>query len=381
MSEKPKVKFHFYEHLIYWPITVIVLFLALPILLFRLFRFLVQATGAPLKSVGNFVGFVFVVSVLAGGLILYQIFLPYDFTGETRSLMVDDDDRFPTIAANMRKCGIIRGEYLFRGVAVLTGIDKLIIPGRYDFTGKVSLYDVLMKIKRQDIAVVRSTIPEGSTVYRTASLLAGGLGVDSAAFVARAFDTAFTRGKYNAEGLEGYLFPDTYLFWYGIKIDGIINMMVTQFARKTDGLLDSLPPQIGSRKELLILASIIEAEAGLKEEMPLISSVYHNRLKEKMLLQADPTVIYAMGGVNRTLNYDDLKFDSPYNTYSYVGLPPGPINSPGLAAIKAALHPTESNFIYFVADGEGRHIFSRTLDEHNTAKMKVRVMKKTSRMN
>ncbi len=100
-----------------------------------------------------------------------------------------------------------------------------------------------------------------------------------------------------------------------------------------------------------------------------------------MLLQADPTVIYAMGGVNRALNYDDLKFDSPYNTYSCVGLPPGPINSPGLAAIKAALHPIESSFIYFVADGEGRHIFSRTLDEHNTARMKVRVMKKTSKMN
>jgi peptidoglycan lytic transglycosylase G len=381
MSEKQKVKIHFYEHLIYWPITVIVLLLAVPILIFRLFHFLIRATGAPLKSVGNFIGFISVVSVLAGGLILYQIFLPYDFTGEIRSLMVDENDRFPTIAANMRKCGIIRGEYLFRGVAVLTGIDKMIIPGRYDFTGKVSLYDVLMKIKRQEIAVVRLTIPEGSTVYRTASLLAEGLGIDSAAFVARASDTAFTRSKYDVEGLEGYLFPDTYLFWYGIKIDGIINMMVTQYAHKTAGLLDSLPPQINSRRELLTLASIIEAEAGLKEEMPLISSVYHNRLKEKMLLQADPTVIYALGEVNRTLNYDDLKFDSPYNTYCYGGLPPGPINSPGLAAIKAALHPAESKFIYFVANGEGGHIFSRTLDEHNTAKMKIRVMKKNLKMN
>jgi len=120
------------------------------------------------------------------------------------------------------------------------------------------------------------------------------------------------------------------------------------------------------------LASIIEAEARDGSELGKISSVYNNRLSKKMRLQADPTVIYALGGLDRPLWFRDLEYDSPYNTYKYRGLPPGPINSPGLAAIKAALNPETTDFLYFVADGTGKHIFSKTLREHNRARSRIK---------
>jgi len=130
----------------------------------------------------------------------------------------------------------------------------------------------------------------------------------------RAFDTSYTRARYGFDGLEGYLYPETYRFWYGIKIDEIMKILTDEFKRRTGALFDNLPDNIKSVNDLITLASIIEAEAMYDDEKPVISSVYHNRLDRKMLLQADPTVIYALGGLDRPLYYKDLKFDSPYNT-------------------------------------------------------------------
>jgi len=127
-----------------------------------------------------------------------------------------------------------------------------------------------------------------------------------------------------------------------------------------------------SLHELLTFASLIEAETSVGGERGLISSVYHNRLRKGMLLQCDPTVIYALGGLDRPLLYKDLEIDSPYNTYKFSGLPPGPICSPGAASIMAALYPEESRYLYFVADGNGRHIFSETLSQHNVARRTVK---------
>jgi UPF0755 protein len=358
-------------------VTIAVLILSIPIILISFFRFLIHSAGAPFKSAKNFSGLVFIVVFLSAGYTAIEIFAPLDFSGETRTVMVNENDNFRTVASRLHESGVIRGKYLFRVVAVLSGVDKDVIPGRYDFSGKVALYDVLMKLKRHEIATIKLTIPEGYNIYRMAGLLAKNLAIDSVQFVARAEDTLFSKAKYNLSGLEGYLFPETYQFWYGMKPDDIIDVMITQFRRQAGTILDSAGPVSLTARQSVILASIIEAEAGDRDEMPLISSVYHNRLRSGMLLQADPTVLFALGGVNRVLSLDDLKIDSPYNTYLYPGLPPGPINSPGLAAIRAALNPAESNYYYFVADGTGKHIFSRTLDEHNTARLKVKLMKRT----
>ncbi|MFH2036194.1 MAG: endolytic transglycosylase MltG, partial [Candidatus Zixiibacteriota bacterium] len=270
------------------------------------------------------------------------------------------------------------GEYLFKMTAVALGLDKSLTPGRYNFSGKTSIYKILQKFKNRDFASAMITIPEGLTVNKIAGIFAQALGIDSVSFVNRAFDTVYIQNQYGLNNMEGYLFPETYKVPYGTKIDGIIEMMYNQLNESAGSILDSGEKDNYTRNQLMTLASIITAEAMLNDEMGLISSVYHNRLNQKMLLQADPTVIYAIGGLDRPLWYRDLKFDSPYNTYKYKGLPPGPINSPGLNAIKAAVNPETSEFLYFVADGTGRHIFSKTLREHNNAKNKIKKEKRNN---
>jgi len=370
-----KVKVRFYEYPFYWLVTAVLLILAIPVVIFKFAGYLIGSTGAPMKSVKHFVGFLLVIIIVAISFIAYKIFIPYDIGTKTRSIMIGDKDRFSTILNNMNEAGILKDDYLFKLMAISTGLDKSLSPGRYDFSGRISQYDVLRKLRNRDIATLLVTIPEGFSVSKTADLMARRLNINSTGFIARALDSSFTKSEYGIEGLEGYLFPETYRFWYGIKIDQIIDIMLSEFKERTQKAFDSRQVNL-SEKDIVILASIIESEAGIEEEKRTISSVYHNRLKKKMRLQADPTVIYALGGLDRPLYYRDLEYDSPYNTYKYKGLPPGPINSPGLSSIIAAINPEETDYLYFVADGTGRHIFSRTLKEHNRAKNKIKKAKK-----
>ncbi|SYZ72361.1 conserved hypothetical protein [Candidatus Zixiibacteriota bacterium] len=376
-SKNPK--FHIYEYILYWLATAFILLLAIPVLIGKFVVYLVRSTGAPLKSAGNFIGFILVLLIISMTYLTYEVLIPYNIGSEHHTVTVEENEPFSKTAANLHQAGIIRSEHLFRMAAVLGRIDKYTIPGRYDFRGEVSLYDILQKFKRRDVATVMVTIPEGSNIYKIGSILSHDLGIDSAAFVTRANDTAFTKARFNINGLEGYLFPETYQFWYGMKIDNIFDAMYEQFQRRVAPLADSLPPDIPSLHDLITLASIIEGEATVDDEMPVVSSVYHNRLKDNMLLQADPTVLYALGGAAKALSRDDLKIQSPYNTYNVAGLPPGPINCPGMKAILAALRPAQTEYLYFVADGTGHHIFSRTLDEHNNARIKIKRMRRYSR--
>ncbi|MEP0829124.1 MAG: endolytic transglycosylase MltG [bacterium] len=376
MSEKisNKIRSSFYEYIIYYPLTVFILLLALPLLLVLFLKYLIRSTGAPLKSAANLIGFVLTLLLLSGGYFAVQLLTPYDLGEERRSVIIDEDDLFPRISERFRQGGIIQSEFLFKTAAVIGGIDRYISPGRYDFEGKVSLYDVLLKLKRQEVATATVTIPEGSNIYKIGSILSSTLMLDSAAFVNFALDTVKTRRQYQLEGLEGYLFPDSYRFRFGIKPEKVCEVLVREFYARAGRLLDSANNCKLSVRQIVTLASILEAEAVHKEELRLISSVYHNRLRRQMPLQADPTVLYALREPSRSLLYRDLEIDSPYNTYKVRGLPPGPINSPGLAAIEAALNPAESEFLYFVADGSGRHIFSKTLEEHNRAKRRIKAL-------
>ncbi len=379
MTNSKTYKFHIYEYFLYWFVTALVLLLAIPVLFFKFIAYLVRSTGAPLKSAAHLAGFILVLIIISGAYITYEVMMPYNLGSEHHSITVEENDHFAKIAASLRQAGVIRSEYLFRAAAVLGRIDKYIVPGRYDFRGEVSLYGILQKFRHKDIATVMVTIPEGSNIYKIASILSHDLGIDSTAFAARACDTVYTRKQFNINGLEGYLFPETYQFWYDMKIDNIIEAMHEQFQRRVAPLADSLPPDIASLHDLITLASIIQGEATVDDEMPLVSSVYHNRLRNGMILQADPTVLYALGGAPRGLSKEDLKIQSPYNTYIVAGLPPGPINCPGMKAIRAAMRPADSDYFYFVADGTGRHIFSKTLEDHNNARIKVKRMRRYSR--
>jgi len=366
--KKSEAKFGLYEYIKYWTVTIFVLILAVPIVIIKATGFLIKATGAPLKSVRHIIGFAVVIILAVAALLWYKIYVPYDIGEETKSVVVQADDSFARVIADLKGQGVVNDDYLFRQLSIITGADRNLTPGRYDFSGRMSLKSVLQKFIDRNVATVKVTIPEGLNARQIAGVLNRAGLVDSAEFVGFAYDTVFARIKYNLQSMEGYLFPETYKFWYGINAEMIIDVLHRQFRNLAEDVITAGVDGGLSAKEIITIASIIEAEAQSSDEMPVISSVYHNRLRRGMLLQADPTVIYAIGSLDRPLWYEDLDYESPYNTYKYKGLPPGPINNPGLEAIKAAITPAETDYLYFVANGAGRHIFSRTLEEHNQAK-------------
>jgi UPF0755 protein len=186
--------------------------------------------------------------------------------------------------------------------------------------------------------------------------------------------TLLSEFRIRADSFEGYLFPDTYLLDWPIGAKEVVRRMAQRFTEVYATAIDTPSDSIVyDRKQIVTLASIIQAEAVFESEMPKISAVYHNRLKAGWRLEADPTVAYALGGVRRKLWYKDLRVDSPYNTYKYRGLPPGPICSPGGAALAAAASPEPgSENFYFVANGTGRHTFSKTYYEHLKAKHRIK---------
>jgi len=201
--------------------------------------------------------------------------------------------------------------------------------------------------------------------------------VDSAEIVEMNSDEELL-DRLGVPSLEGYLFPQTYFWPWRTETVKMLEDMVAMFRAQTDSLWPDTIYNYLSREDVITLASIVEAEAQVNDEMPMIASVYHNRIRRRMKLDADPTVIYGLGGLDRPLNRRDLERPGPYNTYLNRGLPPSPINSPGLASIKAVLYPTESDYLFFVADGTGKHRFSRTNAEHNRARQEIRRLNQNS---
>jgi len=245
-----------------------------------------------------------------------------------------------------------------------------VIPGRYTFKGISTIGNMVNLITTSSRDRKKVTLLEGWTVEQIADELHRRLQIDTYKFISLCKDFNFVHSlNIDSPSIEGFLFPDTYIFLSSYTEEQIITIMVNQFFYNYKRYINKLKGHTSlSIREITTMASIIQGEAMSDDEMPTISSVYHNRLKRKMLLQADPTIQYIIPGNNRRLYNKDLRVDSPYNTYKYKGLPPGPINNPGLSALKAAIHPAETQFLYFVADGEGRHIFTRNNEEHNEAK-------------
>jgi UPF0755 protein len=306
--------------------------------------------------------------------VLYLAWCPVAVDQPVR-LVVHRGETTTQVAAALDSLGLLRSKRLFILWAKRQKIDRLLKPGRYEFTGPTAMTDVITALRR-GAPPVKVTIPEGWTVEKIARRLARELGVDSAAFIAETRDTAMLR-RFGVpiDRMEGYLLPETYEFYWGMTPVEVIDRMVQDNgAVFADSLVRHMNSTGMDRHAVLTLASMIEAETADSNERRHISGVFHNRLKLGMPMQCDPTVIYAMGGLpaaaGRPLLSKDLEFNSPYNTYQNPGLPPGPICNPGRAAILAALYPDSTGDLYFVADGMGHHIFSRTLDEHNMARMR-----------
>lgn len=278
---------------------------------------------------------------------------------------------FPAqIADSLATQKVVRSACWFRQTARFMGVADQLKAGMYRLTVDQSAYSAVTHIARGEQVYVRVTVAEGLPARQIAHLMSKSLEIDSLRFMQRVEDSLFIQTlALDVPSLEGYLYPDTYHFTLGTDIDTIIQRMVQQLKKVVPDSFYQRSEKMGfDFRQVLTLASIIEGEALLTSEMTIISSVYHNRLRRGMPLQADPTIQYLISDGPRRLLWRDLKIESPYNTYLHIGLPPGPINSPGIDAIEAALYPQDTPYLYFVADGRGGHRFSTTLQEHNLAK-------------
>ncbi len=309
--------------------------------------------------------------LLIAGIVFYWYTRPVDLGKRTETVMISKGDDLGTIAARLTNQGVIRARRALIFPAEWIGLDRKLTPGRYDFTGAVTLLSVIHKLETADFVRIKITIYEGAPIWKVAGAIARALEIDSASVWTVLHDSSLITNL-GLPYLEGHLFPSTYIVPWGTPADLVVREMVAAFKSRTDSIFTNADQSGLNRYDLLKLASIIQAETRLESEQPQVSSVYRNRLKIRMRLDADPTVIYGLGGLSRPLLRSELRTATPYNTYMRYGLPPTPINSPGLPAILAALRPDTTPYLYFVADGSGGHRFSRTNDEHNRIRREIK---------
>ncbi|HEV2989620.1 MAG TPA: endolytic transglycosylase MltG [Candidatus Angelobacter sp.] len=300
--------------------------------------------------------------VLIIGLLAYGLLLP---VGPESQVLVQlkPGSSARRIAADLKNAGVIRSESAFLFWRYVKGRRSL-KAGEYSFEHPASALEVFDRIARGDIYFHTVVIPEGFNIFDIATTLeTAGLGTKDEFLQAVRKESAMVKDlDPQAPSLEGYLFPDTYHFTRTQSPHDMATAMVHRFrqAAREVGLAANF-------HQIVTMASIVEKETGAPEERPIVASVFYNRLARNMVLATDPAVIYAALLNNRyrgTIYQSDLQFDSPYNTYKYSGLPPGPICNPGKASLEAAVHPANTGFLFFVSDNEGHHRFARTEAEH-----------------
>jgi UPF0755 protein len=327
-----------------------------------------------LVKVGLVVLVIALVAGVAGGLWLRaRVTEPYGaFPDEGVFVEIPQGESTAGIGRRLVEQGVLRDEWTFRLAWRWYGRGRTLKAGEYHFTAPAPPGEVLDRVARGDVFLVALTFPEGLTVEEMADLFArSGMGT-AEAFVDAARDPARLRDlDPAADTLEGYLFPDTYRLPRSTTAEALVGRMARRFLEVYDEAWTRAASERGlSVRQLVTLASLVEKETARAEERTLVSGVYHNRLRIGMPMQCDPTVIYALKRAGRwdgNITRADLQFDSPYNTYRYPGLPPGPIASPGRAALDAAARPADTTALYFVSRNDGSHVFSNTLDEHNRA--------------
>ena len=270
---------------------------------------------------------------------------------------------------------LIHNARVFAWTVRLKGLGHQLKAGTYQLDGTGTTAAIAQSLLKAPIQTQPATVPEGLNRHQIAAQLQAAGVADSARFIAATEDPRLIRQLgVAAPSLEGYLFPETYFFDLDVAELTIASLMVNQFHRVFADSLHQRLDELGlSLHEAVTLASIVEREAVAVEEQPIISGVFQRRLKLNRRLESCATINYALGTNKKRLTYADLEVDSPFNTYRYHGLPPGPISNPGRTALFAVLYPEETEYLYFVARGDGTHIFSRTNREHERAKRQVKL--------
>ena len=291
---------------------------------------------------------------------------------------------FAQVTDSLEAHGVVTHRLWFKVVARVRGLDREVQAGVYEIPRGTGSWRVLSVLAEGRVTVTRFTVPEGLTLLELAELAQDRLGIPRESLLVAATDSAETAAVgLSRRGMEGFLLPETYQVPVGLTGRDLVRLMARAFQRAWSPDWSARLGALGlSQAELITLASIVEGEARYDEERPIIAGVYHNRLRLGMALQADPTVQYAIqlktGERKTRLFFKDYEIRSPYNTYLHPGLPPGPVNSPGLRSIQATLYPAQVPYLYFVAQPDGHHLFTRTIAEHQAAIGRVRRMARGS---
>ena len=323
----------------------------------------------------------FLVTGAAGGAFVYNQLNSPHAPATPVTLTIEPGSSLGLVARRLEQQGVITSSLSLRLLARLNSQAGHIQAGRYNFSNPATPQQVFERLLAGDTIKARLTIPEGFTLTQIIERIAEAGYGDKQCLQQLAYDKDFLKElKIPGDSLEGYLFPETYVFTEGTSEKALLKMMVDLCQQQlTDELLAAGKTYNLNAHQLVTLASIIEKETGVVEEMPLISSVFHNRLKRGIPLQTDPTVIYGIKDFDGNITRKHLQTPTPYNTYLMRGLPPGPIASPGKAALEAAAHPAQTTYLYFVASGNGGHHFSKTLVEHNRAVREYLLYRKKNR--
>jgi UPF0755 protein len=326
------------------------------------------------RTIASLLGLSFLLGIFLTVGFGYYLASPAQKGAQQQVFVVRDGASLREVAVELERNHLIKNDRLFLLWARLMGYGKDIKAGEYALNAGMPPVKILNILRLGTIIIHPVTIPEGFTSEQIGALLDEKGLVDGTEFISLTRDPGVAkRYGMSGEGLEGYLYPDTYHFSRGLPALSIIDTMVKRF-RQMIAPLEARAEEIGmSMKDVVILASIVEKETGVSEERPLIASVFLNRLKKRMRLESDPTVIYGLKDFDGNLRKTDLSDHSPYNTYIIRGLPPGPIANPGVDSIKAVLYPAQTDYLYFVSKNDGSHYFSKTLTEHNNA---VRIYQK-----
>ncbi|MCB0307998.1 MAG: endolytic transglycosylase MltG [Bdellovibrionales bacterium] len=317
------------------------------------------------KTIFLLISIVFFTSLLVGYYLIFTIPKHIE-PRQTVTLWVPPGSSSSRIATQLGQSGILIHPIPLKALVKILKTEKQLKPGEYNFEVPSSTWEVYQKLLKGDVTVHRVTFPEGLTAKESLNMLSMALGVNTKILSSTLKDDALRqRLGVPSPRFEGFLFPDTYKFTKTQPPEKMIEIMVTRFFEHISQ--ENLNKARNLKMNLLqwiTLASIIEKESGVMKEHPIIASVFHNRLAKKMRLQSDPTVIYGIPNFNGNLTKKNLQKPTPYNTYTQNGLPPGPICNPGASAIKAAVNPAKTNYLYFVATGNGEHVFSEDYKTH-----------------
>jgi UPF0755 protein len=332
-----------------------------------------------MKKLLGFLGLVLIGAGAVAGVMYWRINQPYrGYEGTEQFVELPQGTGSVAIGERLVAAGVVRDTPTFRVALWMSHRGRHLKAGEYRFDRAMTPFEIIDKIARGDVFVISVTFPEGLTFAEMARIFEShGLGT-AESFVKAARDPApIHEIDPAARDLEGYLFPETYALPRHTDAARLTRMMVARFEKVfTPELRQAAAARTLTVRQAVTLASIVEKETAKAEERPLVAAVYTTRLRIGMPMQCDPTVIYGLvkaGRYDGNIHKVDLSFDSPYNTYRYPGLPPGPIASPGRASLDAAVHPAAADYLYFVSRNDGTHEFARTLEEHNRNVQKFQV--------